>query len=217
MYLHKNGLRLRKVERDDLPLLLELKQESWFGTHHIAVLNLADQTAWFECVTKRTDCFYLMACDGDQRVGLYKASSIDWINRFYDSGHDVFASARGKGYGHRVVEAGVDFGFEVLNMQRIDTEVLANNRASLRTVRRAGFVFEGVRRKAVHKCGRYLDSVVLGILRDEWTRLPRVLAYGGLCNLSYQPKDGSSSRRNRTLQARLEAPAANGQTEDVAP
>ena len=191
MYLHKNGLRLRKVEREDLGLLLELKQESWFGTHHIAILNRADQEAWFDAIRGRFDCLYLVAWDGDQAVGLYKAQNIDWVSRRFDAGHDVFERFRGKGYGHKVVEAGIDFGFEVLNMHRIDTEVLENNEASLRTVLRAGFVREGVRRQAVHKCGRYLDSIVFGLLRDEWQELERVRAYGGVCNQSYRPKDGT--------------------------
>jgi RimJ/RimL family protein N-acetyltransferase len=207
MYKHKNGLCLRKVEREDLSLLLESKQESWFGTHRVAVLNLADQEAWFEATAPRLDCLYLIASDGTERVGLYKLSGIDWISRRYDSGHDVFAPCRGKGNGHRLVEAGVDFGFEVLNMHRIDTEVLENNQASLKTVLKAGFVQEGVRRRAIHKCGRYLDSLVFGILRDEWRDLPRVRAYGGLCNVSYHPKDGSDGI---TLERNCQASPAGG-------
>ncbi len=43
MYIHKNGLSLRKLERNDLTLLKELKNESWFGTHNISFVNDYDQ------------------------------------------------------------------------------------------------------------------------------------------------------------------------------
>ena len=81
---------------------------------------------------------------------------------------------RGKGYGKTVLEAGVDFGFEILNMNRIDTEVLENNFASMKTALYVGYVKEGIKRKAIHKCGEYLDSIVLGILKEDWSILDRV-------------------------------------------
>ena len=43
MYIHKNGIALRKLERTDLPKLKDLKNESWFGTHNITLLNDYEQ------------------------------------------------------------------------------------------------------------------------------------------------------------------------------
>ena len=188
IYKHKNGIGLRKVERSDLPLLKDTKNSSWFGQHTIAFLNDYNQERWFESLDDRKN-MVLVACDSGEPVGLYKISNIDWMNRYYDSAHDVFASARGKGYGKTVLEAGVDFGFEVLNMHRLDTEVLENNKASLKCALYCGFIEEGIKRKSIHKCGEYLDSIVLGILQDEWKELERVKHYGGVCNVSYQPKN----------------------------
>ena len=122
-------------------------------------------------------------------VGLYKIQNIDWINRKYDSAHDVFINHRGKGYSKPVLEAGVDFGFEVLNMNRIDTEVIENNIASLKSALWVGYIEEGIKRKCIHKCGEYLDSITLGILKDEWVNLSRVKNYQGICNISYLPKN----------------------------
>lgn len=190
MYEHKNGLKLRKIEESDLELLKELKDESWFGTHTVSILNMVDQRKWFKKVTADKDRLILVVFDETHPVGLYKIINIDWINRHYDSAHDVFKKHRGRGYGYKVLEAGVDFGFEVLNMHRIDTEVLANNVASHKTVLFAGFQLEGTRRDAVHKCGEWIDSNFYGILYEEWFNLKRVKEYKGCCNLSYQPKDG---------------------------
>jgi RimJ/RimL family protein N-acetyltransferase len=191
MYKHKNGIILKKIEKEDLTILKDLKNESWFGTHNIVFVNDHDQESWFNNLDSNKSIF-LIAIDSqsNDRVGLYKVQNIDWVNRKYDNAHDVFENHRGKGYSTKVLEAGIDFGFEVLNMNRIDTEVLENNMASMKSAIRVGFIKEGIKRKTIHKCGQYLDSIFLGILREDWTKLDRVIAYSNICNLSYVPKNG---------------------------
>lgn len=191
MYIHKNGIKLEKIEEHDLPLLQYLKNESWFGTHNISFVNSLDQKKWFESLNPLKSLI-LKAIDikTNEVIGLYKIQNIDWFNRKYDSSHDVFENHRGKGYSKPILEAGVDFGFEVLNMNRIDTEVIENNIASLKSALWVGYIEEGKKRKCIHKCGEYLDSIVLGILKDEWVNLDRVKNYQGICNVSYQPKNG---------------------------
>lgn len=195
-YIHKNGIKLCKVEKEHLSVLKDLKNESWFGTHNIAVVNDLNQQKWFEKISSDANSLYLTALDinnNDDPVGVYKINNIDWISRFYDSAHDVFSFARGKGYGYTILEAGVDFGFEVLNMHRLNTEVLENNKASMKTALSAGFQVEGTKRRIIHKCGQWLDSVCLGLLREDWEELERVKKYGNVCNFSYAPKDRSQS------------------------
>jgi RimJ/RimL family protein N-acetyltransferase len=190
MYIHKEGIALRKIEREDLVLLKELKNESWFGTHNINFLNDLDQERWFESLNNKTHLILIgIDIKSDERVGLYKIQNIDWYNRTYDSSHDVFKSYRGIGYSKPVLCAGTDFAFEVLNMNRIDGQILENNIASIKSAEYAGFIKEGVRRKSIYKCGEWLDSIHIGLLKNDWEKLDRVKGYGGVCNISYTPKN----------------------------
>jgi RimJ/RimL family protein N-acetyltransferase len=187
MYNHKNGVTLKKLDQDDLTLLLTLKEESWFGTHHLTIANNKDQIKWFESIGPNS--LYLIASTyKEEKIGLFKIDNIDWISRSCDVGHDVFKEYRGKKYGYKVIEAGVDFCFELLNLHRQDTEVLENNLASMKTLKYAGFQQEGIRKKAVFKCGKYLDSITMGILKENWELLQRVKNYSNICNTSYNPK-----------------------------
>ena len=82
MYIHKNGIALRKLEKTDLPKLKDLKNESWFGTHNITLLNDYEQEKWFESLSRHTHLI-LIAIDTktNNEVGLYKIQNIDWYNR----------------------------------------------------------------------------------------------------------------------------------------
>lgn len=181
----------------DLKDLLRLKNESWFGTHTIAILNIDEQARWYESMLNSNKHIVMIAEEKEKnfggvplKIGVYKISNIDWMNQKYDSAYDVFENARGNGFGKKVLEAGVDFGFEILNMHRSDTEVLVNNIASQKCIKFGGFTEEGVKRSCIRKCDEWLDSIVYGLLRDDWRQLKRVKNYNGICNVSYKPKDG---------------------------
>lgn len=74
----------------------------------------------------------------------------------------------GKGYGSEAARLLINYGFEQLNLHRIDTEVFASNERSLRMCRSIGFKEEGRKREAIFKNGEFGDVVVFGILREEW-------------------------------------------------
>lgn len=199
IYIHKNKLELLSVEECDLWILQQLKHESWYGTHNITITNEYLQKEWFQSNSLSKDNFTFIIRDPNAKddmnpkIGLYKISNIDWINRQYDSAHDVFIHARGKKYGKPVLEIGVDFGFEVLNMNRLNTEVLENNLASLKCAEYVGFQVEGRKRNCIYKCGDYLDSICMGIIKEDWINLDRVKNYDNICNISYQPKNDISN------------------------
>jgi len=177
------------MEEEDLLAMKSLKDESWFGTHRITIKNMEQQKQWFKKIDNDKTFFFIVENNKGEKIGTYKISQVDWISRTCHSGYDVFLEKRGMKYAKPVLECGVDFAFEVLNMRRIETEVLENNKASLKTVLWVGFIKEGVKRKSIYKSGELLDSLVLGVLRKEWRNSDRVIKYNGLCNISYTPKN----------------------------
>lgn len=200
-YEHKNGIKLRKIAQRDLALLRELKDESWFGTVNFAILNEDEQQRWYESILGSKNSLYLIACtgsfDNENPVGLYGFTDFNPYNRTCSFTHSVFKNSRGKGYGKTTLQAGIDFTFEVYNMRRIDTWILENNVAELKTSQSVGFQIEGTARKAVYKCGAYLDCHYLGLLREEWEQTPRVQNFNGVCNTMYRPKDGKGATTSK--------------------
>jgi [ribosomal protein S5]-alanine N-acetyltransferase len=72
------------------------------------------------------------------------------------------------GYCTEAARAVVDYGFEVLGLERIYANYLARNPASGRVLHKLGMQQEGVLRRHRRKFGRYEDLVVCGMLKCEY-------------------------------------------------
>ena len=74
----------------------------------------------------------------------------------------------GHGYGTDATRALVRFGFEEMNLNRIWLTVYADNPRAIRCYEKVGFVREGVKRQAVYHDGKFVDEVMMSMLREEY-------------------------------------------------
>jgi len=72
-----------------------------------------------------------------------------------------------KGYGTEATELMVYFGFQTLNLNRIELEVFVYNERAIQCYEKVGFIREGTRRQARYYDGKYHDIIQMGILRQE--------------------------------------------------
>jgi len=77
----------------------------------------------------------------------------------------------GRGYGRDAVRVLVDYGFRSFNLHKIWLEVGAANERAVRSYRACGFVEEGRLRRQWYNAGRYVDVVLMGLLRADWRAL----------------------------------------------
>lgn len=173
LYIHENGVSFRKVDKHDASLLLDLKNESWFGTHTVTLANYISQEKWIESISCETHCprnlVLVAGCEfantpNHYDFGIFKLLNIDWQNRKAEAGWDVFKEYRGKGKGKKLVKVGVDFAFNVLNLHRLDAQILITNETSLKCAIATGFQIDGRQNEAIFKNGKYIDNLILGIL-----------------------------------------------------
>ena len=74
----------------------------------------------------------------------------------------------GKGYGQEVVNLLLHFGFHYLGGRRIGLGTNARNERAIKCFKSCGFVEEGCIRQSYWIDGSYVDSIRMGILREEW-------------------------------------------------
>jgi RimJ/RimL family protein N-acetyltransferase len=74
---------------------------------------------------------------------------------------------RGRGYGTDTVRTLCRFGFDEMNLAKVELEVLAANERAVRTYEKVGFVREVHRRNARWSDGGWHDEYLMGLLRGE--------------------------------------------------
>lgn len=75
----------------------------------------------------------------------------------------------GRGYGREAVGLLLDYAFRLRNFRRVWLEVHGANERAIRAYRACGFVEEGRMREHVWLAGRYVDLIIMGVLREEWS------------------------------------------------
>ena len=87
-------------------------------------------------------------------------------------GYGFSESEWGKGFATEAVNEILRYGFEELNLARIQAWVFAINTASVRVLEKAGFKYEGTLRQKVDFGTHRIDDHVYGILKSEWNGVP---------------------------------------------
>ena len=169
-------VRLRAVEREDLPRFV-----AWLNDPEVRCnlllyqpLSLAQEEEWFKGILERDV--------DEQPLVIEIKNSKTWlpvgdIGLFDLNLHDRSAEVGilvgekkfwGKGYGTEAMHLMLKHGFEDLNLNRIYLRVYETNPRGIRSYEKAGFVLEGRMRQARFQEGKYIDMLLMSVLRAEW-------------------------------------------------
>ncbi|WP_346939407.1 GNAT family protein [uncultured Clostridium sp.] len=75
-----------------------------------------------------------------------------------------------KGYATEAIKVLVKFGFDVMNFHRIEATVTLGNDASIKALKKANFIQEGIFRERTNMKGKFEDDVILAILKKDYKR-----------------------------------------------
>lgn len=113
----------------------------------------------------------IMAREPEQFLGVTGLHQLDARNRHVQFGITVGEkSAWGKGYGTEATRLMVRYAFDTLNLNRVWLHVYEDNERALHVYQKVGFRMEGRLRQSYFREGRYWDTFVMAVLREEWGR-----------------------------------------------
>jgi RimJ/RimL family protein N-acetyltransferase len=64
----------------------------------------------------------------------------------------------------------LEYGFEVLNLHKVELGVYSFNPRAEKVYRKNGFVLEGVQREAIQYNDEYFDTKIFGMLKEDYLR-----------------------------------------------
>ncbi|MFC5400000.1 GNAT family N-acetyltransferase [Undibacterium jejuense] len=106
--------------------------------------------------------------DSDHFIGDCCLFKFDQQCRHAEVGYSMGAAYWGQGYMHEALIALLNYGFQTLNLNRIEADIDPHNLASARCLEKLGFVKEGYLRERWIVDGVMSDSALYGLLRREW-------------------------------------------------
>jgi RimJ/RimL family protein N-acetyltransferase len=167
-------ITLSKPTIEDMPTLLEWRNNPDHRKYYreYRETNLEDQLSWYENIMMKDMTWIHFVIkplnDLNKIIGVAFLNHIHPIYRTGEFGITIADSEyRGKGYGKDALITLIGYGFDQLNLNRIWCEVYSNNN-SIHLYRNIGFKDEGLLRQHVFKDGKYLDSYMLGMLKNEY-------------------------------------------------
>lgn len=103
-------------------------------------------------------------------MGQIELQSIDSLTRQGELALVLLPEFWGQGAAGEAVRLMLRHAFLTLNLNRVWLKVLPENERAVRLYEKSGFTREGVLRQDAYLEGRYRDSIVMGMLRDEYLR-----------------------------------------------
>ena len=169
--LEGKTVNLRVVEKDDLPLLKERRNNLEFTGQYqsISQETMKDlEKRYGELVDEKW--FFIEKKDGT-KIGTISHRPVFNIQEI---GSALLPSERGKGYCSEAVKIMVDYLYLSKDIPHIQAHTDARNTAAQKVLENAGFMKEGTFRKEYFVRGEWRDSCIFAILREDWKE-PRIL------------------------------------------
>ncbi len=177
----------RGIQDEDVDLLFRWRREPevdrWM--YELPPEEFSAHSRWFDHFRADPDQLGWIITSKGVPCGLLNLKGLTGSQRRAQYGWYIGeAEARGRGAGRAAQALGLDCAFFGLGLQKVWSDVLADNETALKAQAAAGFRREGYLRRHAFKHGSYRDVVLLAVLAEEWSEkrngVRRDLARSGL-------------------------------------
>jgi [ribosomal protein S5]-alanine N-acetyltransferase len=174
--LSTDRLVLREITIDDAPAILAIHANAetmkWFGNDPLTdiegALAMVDVFAGWRRMPNPGTRFGIQLRDDSQLIG--SCGLFRWNRgwRVCTIGYELSTAHQGNGYMGEAAIAVIDWGFEAMQLNRIEAGIHPENAPSISLAKKLGFVEEGRLREAGFWSGQFHDLLQFSLLKSEW-------------------------------------------------
>ncbi|MHA1616794.1 MAG: GNAT family N-acetyltransferase [Candidatus Njordarchaeales archaeon] len=172
------SVALGPLVREDLERLWfwmnDKKVTQYLGHLFLKVFSLEAERKWLERALEPDDknLFFAILLKPDyEHIGNIGLHRIDYLNRHAEVG--IFIGRKdlwGRGYGSEALILALDIAFNVLELNTVFLRVMEYNERAIKCYSKVGFKFAGRLRRYIYRGGRYWDTILMDITREEFNR-----------------------------------------------
>jgi RimJ/RimL family protein N-acetyltransferase len=169
-------VRLRAIDRNDVPIFVPwLNDEEVRENISIYIpLSITQEEEWFNDMLKHPIeeqplTIEVLLGEEWRIIGNTSLFRIDQHNRSAEVGIVIGDKQYwGQGYGVDTLRLMLRHGFNHLNLNRIYLRVNEANQRGIRCYEKSGFIMEGKMRQAQFLNGKYVDVLLMSVVKNEW-------------------------------------------------
>lgn len=173
--LKGKNVKLTAVREVDIPVIESWYNDMKFLRHFDKLIAIPRETSYISKFIQGMQqanneiIFAIRDLEKDTLLGITGFENIQWNNRvatiFVGIGDESY---RGKGIGKEAMSLTIDYGFNELNLHKLQLTVLGYNSAAIGLYESLGFVKEGVFREFILRDKQRYDLINYGIIHYEW-------------------------------------------------
>lgn len=171
-------LVLRQVTNNDAEDMLKYLSDQtvmeYYGLEPFKSIDDAvEEILWYQSILEEsTGIRWGITLKGQERV-IGSCGFLNLAAQHYRSeiGFELSKDYWGQGIASEALEVVIKFGFEHLNLQRIQALIEPQNISSQKLVERKGFIKEGLLRNYEFTCGKFDDLYIYSLLKQDFDNL----------------------------------------------
>ena len=172
-FIEGDGIYFREPRLSDLNFnwynWLNDNEVTRFQNKGIFPNSIEKQTSYFNYITNSSKdvLFSIIEKENNIHIGCVGLHKIDWISRSAELGIIIGEKDYwGKKFGSQSWKMISDYGFKSLNLHRISSIIIENNKSSEKCAINSGYKKEGKMRDYLYKNGKYLNAIIYSKLNE---------------------------------------------------
>lgn len=160
--LKGNNIYLRTLEKKDIAILYRLCNEKEVKNYNTIPNDIQSKN-------KDKNLRKALSIINEKGVLIgfitYKESS--YLNNVYSIGITIGSKYWGRKYGQDSIKTLLKYLFDEKNAVRVELEVIESNLRAISCYKKCGFLEESIRKNKVCIDGRYVNTIIMGIIKDK--------------------------------------------------
>ena len=169
--IYGKGIYLRRMLREDIDVAYELCVNDEVLKYNGGKVGytskeyLKENYKYFQVESMKK---YVIVNSKGTVVGTISYRRSDYVTDVYYISIAIGKQYWRHGYAYESIRALLRYLFERKKAHKVELEVVEENIAAIECYKKCGFIEEGKRRKKYYYNGKYLDTVLMGILEEEY-------------------------------------------------
>jgi len=166
----KNFVFLNKLEKE-IVLNWRNNQSIRNNMYNNCIISSSEHFKFIEKLNTNKSKFYWLVRDASNLLGVFYLTNVDISNKRAYLGIYTNPLENKKGRGTKIIKTGMLLYFKKVNFHTLKLEVFEKNNVAIDFYLKVGFKKEGILRDYVIRNNKWLNVLILGMIKDEWRKL----------------------------------------------